>query len=177
MCTDGRPPASPSMLLLWPIKSSLIRYVRTRHDGALSADAGLRLDPETGVFCFPGRADSDNADSGDHLDSGDHPDSDHTAGNIRRFCGDLRLRAHGGMLFIRIADPALNRDTDGTWTMTVSGMYPDAPRITLAHLSILAARGRSTLFDAVLAPDGADFFGGYYAAGDRLDPVELRVVE
>lgn len=142
-------------LMIWPVKSSLLRYISALPDGALSVEDGAEANPGTGVFVFPG----DPADS-----SG------------RRFRGDLRLRAHGGMLFVRIARPAVEIVDGGGVTLTVlaPGEGETEGRLALAHLTERARTGRAVLYGARLSEPGATLFGGYYRPGEELDPVEIR---
>jgi hypothetical protein len=141
--------------MIWPVKCSLLRYISALPDGALSVEDGVEADAETGVFVFP----SDPADS-----SG------------RRFRGDLRMRAHGGMLFVRIARPAVETVDGGGLTLTVlaPGEGETEDRLLLAHLTERARTHRAVLYDARLSESGAALFGGYYRPGEELDPVEVR---
>jgi hypothetical protein len=141
--------------LLWPVKSSLLRYVSALPDGALSVEDGAEADPEAGVFAFPG-------------------DPEDPSG--RRFRGDLRLRAHGGMLFVRVARPALETVDGGGLALTVlaPGEGETEERLVLAHLAERARTDGAVLYDARLSEPGAALFGGYYRPGEELDPLEVR---
>lgn len=151
--------------LIWPVRCSLLRYISALPDGAISVEDGVLADPDTGVFVFP-------ADPHD------------TSG--RRYCGDLRLRAHCGMLFVRIAQPAVEgADGDGLRLTVLAPGEPQpsepaegqgqaSQRLVLAHLAERARTEDAVLYDARLAEPGAALFGGYYRPGEPLDPLEIR---
>lgn len=139
--------------LIWPVRTSLIRYLSALPDGALSVEDGVEADPVSGAFIFPG----DPADESE-----------------RRFRGDLRMRAHGGMLFVRIAQPALEDGDGGGLDLTVLAPGEGGGRLVLAHLAERARTDGAVLYDTRLAEPGAALFGGYYRPGEELDPVEIR---
>lgn len=124
--------------LLWGIKASLLGYVRGMADGSVEAGDGATIS-EAGIR-FPG------------------------AGGLA-FRGSVTLTGHGGMLRVRIADPALVERAGG-WVLEIAD--PDDPSQRMAFATIAAFDGRQATGTA-LTQDGADLFFGPYERGTALD--------
>lgn len=119
------------MTLRWGIKASLLDYIR-RSGGDITVEGGAAIDND-GRFVF-----ADGKTEG-------------------RYIGQVRLRAHDGMLDWTIIDPAIR---DGClWSVP----DPDHP-VALAEIRENAV---------LLAPAGAEMFSFMYGPGTVLDPLEL----
>ncbi|MFB8387513.1 HtaA domain-containing protein [Microbacterium sp. NPDC055910] len=144
--------------LRWGIKASFIRYVAGMPDGVMSVTDGAVDTPEG--FLFPVR---------------DSTQFDPRTGMGRiRFAGDVRFRAHGGALQLRIAEPELVADENGA-TLFV-GAVGDT-RLPVAALSApRPAQGGGIEISATLTAEAVPYFNDVYAAGTALDPIVIRGV-
>lgn len=124
--------------LVWGIKASLIDYVRGRGAGTVEAADGATAEGD--AFRFPGGA--------------------HGA-----FLGSVTLTAHGGMLRLVIAEPAIVQSPGGG---TLEIADPHDPGARLAFATIAAFDGERASGTA-LTQDGADLFFGPYEPGTPID--------
>ena len=124
--------------LVWGIKSSLLGYVRGMSDGRVEVADGA-------------------TEAGDGFRF--------EALGPLAFRGAVTLHGHGGMLHLRIADPAIARTADG-WVLEIAD--PDDPDIRLPFATIAAFDGELATGTA-LTEDGADLFFGPYRAGTPVD--------
>lgn len=136
--------------LVWPIKASLLEYVRGMSDGAVHLDG---VEESARGYVFP-------ASAGE------------TSGH--RFTGSVRLRGHGGLLDVLFRDPAIEPRGDG-WVLTIADPDDPAQRVPFATLDALEPaagelRGRGTRLTA----PGADFFFGPYTLGTPFDDPIIR---
>jgi Htaa len=144
--------------LRWGIKASFISYVVGMPDGSMSVTDGAVAD--SGGFLFPVR-DASAFDS-------------RTGSGILRFGGDVRLRAHGGMLQVRISDPELVVDEEG---QRLSIEDSGGARLTIAHLGIPSQTdGGGLEIPAVLTAAGVPYFNDVYPERTPLDPLVIRGV-
>ncbi|WP_421108074.1 HtaA domain-containing protein [Streptomyces sp. NEAU-S77] len=103
------------------------------------------------------------------------------------FDGAIRFTGHGGSLDLKFSDLGIEVDgAKGALMADVSAKDRDTGKVTesddvrVADLTTGALDPKGdviTLTDAPAAPraDGAKAFGGFYAAGDALDPVTVAV--
>ena len=126
--------------LLWGIKASLLDYVRGMGDGTVEAAGGATV-TDAGIR-FPGAGTGALA-----------------------FGGAVTLTAHGGMLHVTIADPAIVETSTG-WALEIAD--PHDPSRRMAFATIAAFDGRRASGTA-LTQDGADLFFGPYQRGTAID--------
>lgn len=145
--------------LVWGVRASFVRYVLAQPDGRCDTHGVTVLDGEE--FIFPSAEPADAADAADVL----------------HFTGTVSFAAHGGALRLVVADPSLERlpgsDDGRQWGL----MIADADGTGRACLAVLggddtAPSGR----ELRLTEEGAGLFGGYYRAGDALDPLVVTSV-
>lgn len=142
--------------LRWGIKASFVSYVVGMPDGAMSVTHGAVADPAG--FLFP-VVDASAFDS-------------RTGSGILRFGGDVRLRGHGGMLQVRIADPELVVDEEGP---RLSIEDTGGSRLTIAHLGTPSvAEGGGLQIPATLTAEAVPYFNDVYPERTPLDPLVIR---
>ena len=132
--------------LHWGVKASFLGYIQAMPDGSVTAEQGALLRGATAVF----------------------PRTD--AAHPLRFRGALRFVGHGGVLDLRIADPAVEPRGEGG-ILSIRDPYDPAARLDLATIAALDAVAGTGL---ALTADGADLFFGPYVEGTPLDDFELR---
>ncbi|MGH6958378.1 MAG: HtaA domain-containing protein [Caulobacteraceae bacterium] len=150
--------------LLWGVKQSFRSYVEGA-GGAIEVGEGAERAAD-GVFAFAAVE-----GEGLTLDAAGKPQG---AG---RFRGAVRFQAHGGMLSVYLADPAVQATESGA-SLTVAEGATRERRVELARLDLAgSARGEhgELVVPAVLAPDGWRVLGDHYPTGTPLDPVRLRL--
>jgi hypothetical protein len=151
----------------WGIRASFVDYVHRLPGGEIGCqDCAVRLEPGASdrgmVWRFPG-----------WRTEGEH-------GPSIEFGGDVRLRGHGGLLFVMIYRPRLC-------------LFPDRTELSVAELSrwpaidsyvvigeapafdldAETADGRQMIVPVALAETGVDIFGGMYEPGAPLDALVL----
>lgn len=148
--------------LHWGVKQSFRSYVAMM--GGLTEVGGGAEIVADGGFTFAAAPDSD-------LRLG----SDGALTGHGRFLGDVRFEAHGGMLKVFLADPAL--EISGS---TVSLSVADSParnnRVEIARLDLAAlvsGEGGEALIPTALSMEGALLLGDHYPPTTALDPVRL----
>lgn len=122
----------------WRIKASLLDYVRGMGDGTVEATDGAES-TDTGLR-FP-----------------------RTAGLA--FRGAVTLTAHGGMLRVTIADPAIVKTPTG-WAIEIADPHDLLSRMRFATIAVFDGEHAS---GTALTQDGADLFFGPYARGTAID--------
>jgi hypothetical protein len=153
----------------WPIKRSLVEYVRGAAGGTCTcAEGAAEIMP--GNFRF--QAHSSTFDR-------------NTVTGILRFRGTLHFRGHHGMLSVVIADPWLECTPGGTVVSIIDpARLPDRRRrkvfATLGPAALrLDEKGGTLLSWADPRPRlhdwGAMLFHDAYAEGTELDPVRVRI--
>jgi hypothetical protein len=93
-----------------------------------------------------------------------------------RFTGEVAFAAHGGMMSVRIVDPAVEVTPQQTYLTVVD---PDhlprtEHRIRIARLGPVVGGAPLTAVPAKLTVHGSMLFGGVYPVGAELDPVTAR---
>ncbi|RKS90130.1 Htaa protein [Microbacterium sp. AG790] len=101
------------------------------------------------------------------------------------FGGAASFTGHGGLLDLTISNPVIQVTGARTATLSAyvqSQAYGGSPsvdgRVVLANLTLPAAttRGGAIVWTdaaATLTAAGAEAFGGFYSAGESLDPVSF----
>lgn len=148
----------PVLGLTWPIKRSFILYVARMTEGQILGGRGLRmLDPSTFLFA---------------------PDQPSETG-LLAFGGELRLSAHAGALYVRIAQPRVDLSGDR------ARLIIDAPEggstplclVTFDASPIDAAEGLKSWSgtDVRLTVEAVPLFGGYYGEGESFDDLSITI--
>lgn len=151
--------------LTWGVKLSFRNYVEST-GGTVAAAAGAERTPE-GVFTF-----ADAGRDGLHLDA---------AGQLSGrgdFAGEVQFSAHGGMLSVYLADPAVEIGSDGA-VLTVADSAARTRRLTVATLDLSAMtsdRAEELSLPAVLTLEGGQLLGDHYPPMTLVDPVRLTLV-
>jgi hypothetical protein len=162
MCANASPtaPTIPSGLY-WSIKESFVSYIATLPDGTYSLSEDVEVD-DRGVFRFP-LAEAGAAGGGWSLS----------------FTGDVRFGGHVGMLFVAISHPTVTFTPVGG-SLTIDDLASPKPgaRLTIARLPAVGPSLHAGILlwpplTPLLTEEGAELFGGAYAAGSTLD--QLRI--
>ena len=93
-----------------------------------------------------------------------------------RFVGEVRCEAHGGMLKVYLADPAVEIGPEGG-VLTVADSPARDTRVALATLDLAAATkgdDGALVIPAKVAMDGWRVLPDHYPPTTPLDPVRLR---
>ncbi|MFT4081143.1 MAG: HtaA domain-containing protein [Nocardioides sp.] len=143
--------------LHWGIKDSFLDYVASTRDGQCTVGGGASPSP-SGVFLF----------EPDRLARSAWPE--------RRFTGEVRFEAHGGMLFVRVVDPWISVE-DGQGVLSV--LDPDSPdaqaRLTLAtfalDVALIDPEQPWAVSDVRLAAAGTSIFDDVYPEREPFAPL------
>ena len=146
--------------LTWGVKQSFRSYVQGS-GGTIQPGPGVSLAPD-GAFVFaaaPGASLSLDAD-----------------GRLQgqgAFLGEIQFEAHGGMLSVRIAEPAIEVTGAGC-TLTVDDR---GRRTSLAVLDLAAAarEGDDLVIPAKMSMEGWQVLGDHYPMNTPIDPVRLAL--
>ena len=150
--------------LSWGIKQSFNQYVDATRDGQRGAGAGATEMPD-GTFFFE-LADATEFDPATGL-------------GIIKYQGDVRYKAHGGVLFVMIVDPWLEFGRNGAELSVVNTEHwPQRDnRMVLATLepseALLGLPPGWACLQALITPSGVELFNNVYAPGEALDPVRF----
>jgi hypothetical protein len=149
--------------LTWGVKQSFRAYVESA-GGVIEVGAGATR-AEDGGFSFA-------AAPGDGLKLGSDGRPEGTGG----FVGEVRFEAHGGMLKVFLADPAIEVGPAGA-SITVADSAARDRRVEFALLDLAAATrdGDALVIPAKLSRDGWRVLGDHYAPMTALDPVRLTL--
>ncbi len=168
------PPAPTDGALDWGVKRSFRSYVSGgAARGEIATVEPASTNPD-GTFRFAGAGEADFGGEGD-------VDAAHA--------GAVRFTGHDGALDLTIADPRVRIDgDDGTLVVDADGTHPDTglPQrfddIVLATLDASAVQATATDglvtwrdVTVTLTEDGSEAFGGFYQAGEVMDPLTLVV--
>src|SRR6185312_12174085 len=96
---------------------------------------------------------------------------------VGRFVGEVRCEAHGGMLKVFFADPAIEIRPDGA-AITVADSPARDSRVELAVLDLDAATTGAEaelVIPAKVARDGWRVLPDHYPPMTPLDPVRLKL--
>jgi hypothetical protein len=149
--------------LRWGVKQSFRAYVEGA-GGVIETGEGARRDDD-GAFAF-------DPAPGEGLTLG----ADGRPQGVARFMGAVRCEAHGGMLRVFLADPAVEIGPDGG-VITVADSAARDRRVELAVLDLAAASvsDGELVAPAKLSKDGWKILGDHYLPTTPLDPVRLKV--
>lgn len=161
---DGQQAGAVGML--WGLKGSFTEYLSQMPDARSAAGNGAHMTSDGHLF-YPYVAESSDYD----------PESQ--SGTIR-FGGDIRFAAHGGMLFVRLADPWVTFEAD-TGVLSVAdheSTEGGSGRLSLCRLQARPAelhRGVRAWLDvkATLTEPGAAVFNDVYPIGEVFDPLHV----
>lgn len=148
--------------LSWGVKQSFRNYVEAT-GGAIETREGAERSADGG-FTFaaaPG--------DGVTLDADGRPEGSGT------FLGEVRFDAHGGMLSVRLSDPALEIGPSGA-VLTVADGAARNRRVEIARLDLTAITSGESgeiVIPAALTLDGSQVLGDHYPPKTALDPVRL----
>jgi hypothetical protein len=155
---------STAVVLEWGVKQSFRTYVEGA-GGLIEIGDGVERAPD-GAFVFA-------AAPGEGLTWG----ADGRPEGRGLFVGEIRFDAHGGMLKVFLADPAVEIGASGA-AITVADSPARDRRIELALLDLAAAKPGEEgewIIPARLSKDGWQILGDHYPSMTPLDPVRLRV--
>ncbi|GAA1948066.1 hypothetical protein GCM10009798_04020 [Nocardioides panacihumi] len=144
----------PEPGLAWAVRASFLAYVAGLPDGRASVSGGATLtfdDPQRVIFA---------------------PDPEHTTAVELAYRGDLRLAGHGGLLFVRLANPRLRLDGDRAVLSVDDPRSEDGsgPRLDLVRLRLDEdGSGR----DVRLLAAGVPLFNHVYAEGEPFDDLAV----
>lgn len=149
--------------LSWGVKQSFRSYVEAT-GGVIEAAGGAERRAD-GAFSFslaPG-GDLRLGEDGKPQGSG-------------AFQGQLRFEAHGGMLSVKLADPAVQIGAAGA-ALTIADGGAGGRRLEIAKLDLdaITIDGGEIVIPAALSMDGSRVLGDHYPPGTALDPVRLRL--
>lgn len=148
--------------LTWGVKQSFRSYVEAV-GGEIETAAGADRAPD-GAFTFAAGPDGDLVIGPDGKPEG-----------TARFTGEVRFKAHGGMLNVFLADPALEIGQSGA-ALTVADTPARNRRIEIAHLDLAAATTGADgeiVIPTAVTMDGYFLLGDHYPPKTPLDPVRL----
>lgn len=147
--------------LVWGVKQSFRAYVQAS-GGTVAVNGGAAL-TEAGEIAFPAAPEAAT------LRFGDAPSG------RAAFSGSVRFAAHGGMLDVRLADPAVEIGEAGAM-LSVEGA--GGRRAEIATLDLTAAeRGADGewVLPAALTVEGSFVLGDHYPPGTGVDAVRVWV--
>jgi len=148
----------------WGVKQSFRGYVEAA-GGTIGVDGGAERTAD-GAFSFA-------AGPGEGLSF----DADGTPSGLGAFVGEARFEAHGGMLSVCLADPALEVSPTGL-VLTAADSVKRDWRGIIATLDLAAATTDDQgemIIPAALAMDGIQVLGDHYPMRTALDPVRLTL--
>jgi len=157
-------PANEVARLCWGLKQSFRAYVEAA-GGAIEIGEGAERTAD-GAFTFA-------AGPGEGLKLG----VDGKPEGVGRFVGEVRCKAHGGMLDVFLADPSVEIGPAGA-VIAVADTRARDRRVELAQLDLAAATladNGEWVFPAKLAKDGWRVLGDHYPPSTPLDPVRLKL--
>lgn len=149
--------------LSWGVKQSFRNYVEAT-GGVIEAGGGAERMAD-GAFSFsptPG---------GDLKLGSDGKPTGHGA-----FQGQLRFEAHGGMLKVQLADPAVEIGEAGA-VLTIADGGAGGRRLAIAKLDLnaMTTDDGELVLPTALSMDGSQVLGDHYPPGTALDPVRLKL--
>ena len=151
-------------VLSWGVKQSFRNYVEGS-GGAIDAGMGAAR-TEDGGFTFPAAP-----GEGLTLDADGRPQ-----GRVG-FDGEVRFQAHGGMLSVFLADPAVEIGPSGAF-VTVADSPERDRRLPLAKLDLAAMTvgdDGELIIPASMSNEGWQVLGDHYLPTTPLDPVRVRL--
>lgn len=159
--TDDQPPVRVKTLS-WGVKQSFRGYVEAT-GGTIEVVGGAERAADGGFTFAPAPGD------GLRLDAAGQPEG------RGGFLGEVRFEAHGGMLSVRIVDPAVEIGAAGA-ALTVADAGAPAGRLEIARLDLaamMAGDHGEIVIPTALSMDGSWLLGDHYPPNTQLDPVRL----
>jgi len=156
------PQLQPVAALHWGVKTSFRGYVAMM-GGVTEVGGGAEVAPDGG-FTFAAGPDSDLGLAVDGSLTGHG-----------QFLGEVRFEAHGGMLKVFLADPAIEITETGA-VLTVADSTARTRRVEIAKLDLAAmtaGEAGGPLIPTSLTMDGSFLLGDHYPPTTALDPVRL----
>ncbi len=153
----------PAASLQWGVKQSFRNYVGMA-GGTTEVGAGAQQ-TEDGAFVFAA-VDGDLA-----------LDAEGKLQGRGGFTGEVKFQAHGGMLSVFLADPAIEVDDKGA-ALTVADTAKRDYRVEVARLDLAAMTTEPSgeiIIPVGLSIEGSRLLGDHYAPRTELDPVRLRL--
>lgn len=153
----------PAASLQWGVKQSFRNYVGMA-GGTTEVGAGAQQS-EDGAFVFAA-AEGDLA-----------LDAEGKLQGRGGFTGEVKFQAHGGMLSVFLADPAIEVDDKGA-ALTVADTAKRDYRVEVARLDLAAMTTEPSgeiIIPVGLSIEGSRLLGDHYAPRTELDPVRLRL--
>lgn len=153
----------PAASLQWGVKQSFRNYVGMA-GGTTEVGAGAQQ-TEDGAFVFAA-AEGDLA-----------LDAEGKLQGRGGFTGEVKFQAHGGMLSVFLADPAIEVDEKGA-ALTVADTTKRDYRVEVARLDLAAMTTEPSgeiIIPVGLSIEGSRLLGDHYAPRTELDPVRLRL--
>lgn len=149
------------LTLVWGVKQSFRGYVDAMGGSTEAAGGATRTDD--GAFAFPPAPGSALAF-----------DASGALTGTGRFQGEVKFDAHGGMLKVFLADPAVEIGPDGA-ALTVADSPARDRRVAIATLDLAAATDEDGVrsLPAKLTIDGYFLLGDHYPPGTLVDPVRI----
>lgn len=150
--------------LEWGLKQSFRAYVEAA-GGSIETGEGAERKAD-GAFAFTAAP----GDAGLKLGANGKPEG------VASFLGEVRCEAHGGMLKVFLADPAVEIGPDGG-AITVADSAARDRRVRLAVLDLDATTGDgdALVIPSKLSRDGWQVLGDHYPPNTPLDPVRVRL--
>jgi hypothetical protein len=148
---------APDAQLRWSIRTSFLRYVAALPDARASVSGGATMttdDPQ--LLLFPHDAEASTSD-------------------VLAFSGDLRLSGHGGLLFVRLADPRIDHSGERAVLSVADPATEDGsgPRLPLVTLALSRSETGWSGSDVELCSEGVALFNHVYPEGAPFDPLEI----
>lgn len=151
-------------MLSWGVKQSFRSYVEAA-GGVIEAAGGAARTADGGFAFSP-------APGGDlRLDANGKLEGHGT------FTGEVKFEAHGGMLSVCLADPAVEIGASGA-VLTAFDSSARTRRVEIARLDLAAMTSGDAgeiVIPAALAMDGIQVLGDHYPPMTALDPVRLTL--
>jgi hypothetical protein len=150
--------------LTWGVKQSFRSYVESA-GGQIETGEGAGRAGD-GAFAFAAAA-------GEGLSLG----ADGKPEGRAQFAGEVRMKAHGGMLNVAIADPEVQIGPAGAVLTVIDNGLRNPRRVEFAKLDLaqMTAEGAELVIPTALSMDGCAILGDHYPPGAAIDPVRLRL--
>jgi hypothetical protein len=161
----AHPTSHPLPGLRWAVKRSFLSYLSRLPDGRMSAtDGAVQAAGDEVVW---------------EAATGDTPPVSEEADRVLTFAGDLRYGGHGGLLFVRLADPHVTLRGDlGELSVLDTFSQINEARISLVTFGI-ARRDHTPGYEVISADEvrltdrGAEVFNMVYPAGELFEPLTM----